>query len=328
MDKSLNRSIFKLAIPSTFTALVEPIISFTDKSVASSYDNDFISAISMNAVLLALLVWGCGSIRGVILNKTANLLGKNSLQKKSTEIGAIMLTGLLITISLTLVAFLLFSFYLQLYDYSTELKETATSYLHIRLLGVPLLIYMMFNSAFLRGKQNVTTPLLIALLVAVLNVIGDFTFPLFMSPLEGIAWASVFAQFIGVCIYFVVTRKDIHFSFSASDLFNSDVLKSFSQSFLLFQRTILLHAVLFFYQWQISKYDIQYANEFNLLLETWLFTAFFLDGYGMAVASLGGLYQGQNNIEKLHLAFKRSSLWAAVTGVGLAVIIWIGQPLI
>ena len=66
MDRSLNREILRLSLPSILANLTVPLVGFVDTAVAGHLDGGaavFIGAISLGSMLFNLLYWNFGFLR-------------------------------------------------------------------------------------------------------------------------------------------------------------------------------------------------------------------------------------------------------------------------
>ena len=91
-----------------------------------------------------------------------------------------------------------------------DLVETATQYLRVRAVGLPVVLSSMVITSSLLGQLDTITPLQVILFAGVLNTIGDvWLVPMLGAP--GAAWATVGAQLCAapLLLYLCKTRKRI-----------------------------------------------------------------------------------------------------------------------
>jgi putative MATE family efflux protein len=104
--------------------------------------------------------------------------------------------------------------FLGLFRPAPEVVAVGRSYLRLLAVGMPVFTFMLVAGAVLRGSGDARTPMLIALLVNILNIVGNYVliFGRFGFPalgLLGSAAATVTAQFVGagVALAYLLSRK-------------------------------------------------------------------------------------------------------------------------
>lgn len=96
-------------------------------------------------------------------------------------------------------------FFLGLFRPASEVLAAGIPYLRLLALGMPVFTFMLVAGSVLRGAGDTRTPMLVALLVNVLNIAGNYVliFGRFGFPklgLRGSALATVLAQLVGAAV--------------------------------------------------------------------------------------------------------------------------------
>ena len=106
-----------------------------------------------------------------------------------------------------------------------EILRDAVAYMNIRWLGAPAILLMLALFGVLRGLQDMTTPLWVALGTNALNILLDWLLVFGAGPVpamgvEGAATASVISQWIGaawtMAVLFRYHKPDFHIRWKSS----------------------------------------------------------------------------------------------------------------
>jgi putative MATE family efflux protein len=141
-------------------------------------------------------------------------------------------TGLLLSIIITIFILMNSSYFLSYFTSSSEILYNSVKYLKIVIFTSPFVLIMSIVTAAFQASGNTKTPMYIAIIVNIINVIlgylliyGKFGFP--ELSLIGAAIALFISQISGALlgIFLLYNKKDGLFSttLSKNDLFNIDV---------------------------------------------------------------------------------------------------------
>lgn len=247
-----NRQILKMALPISLAMLI-PQANLVLNTI-------FISRIdTSNEILL-----GTAGITGVFylifalvgngLNAgLQGLLARRAGENRPAEIGKLFVQGLWIAsffaITAIILTFLAAPAFLQYSLHSDTVQKEATSFLKIRVWGVPFLYFFQMGNALLVGTNNSRYMKYGFWTLALLNILLDYAlifghFGLPALGFNGAAWASVIAEVAGVIVVFsiiFIKKFNVRFSLFEHTRYNS------SLSGLVFRQSSPLVA-----QWLIS----------------------------------------------------------------------------
>jgi len=167
--------------------------------------------------------------------------------------------------------------------------------------------------------------MVIAIVGAVLNVILDFIFVYgiegYIEPmfLEGAAWASLIAQGIMALMAFVllVTRTDI--SLKLKFPLHPELKRLVVMSLNLFVRALALNTALILAVREATGLGDKYIGAHTIAINLWLFSAFFIDGYGAAGNIMGGRLLGAKDYDGLWKLAKKIILYGLLVSVVLVI---------
>ena len=318
--------IHKLAIPALISGIAEPILSITDTAIVGNVDHnsmEALGAVGIVGTFLSMLVWVFGQKRSVIASIVSQAIGAKTIDEvKSLPAQAIFIILLfsLIIIGITYpFAESLFRFY----NASGLILEYSVDYYKIRVIGIPFTLITIGVFGVFRGLQNTITPMAIAIVGTLLNIVLDVIFVYGVEGLlrpmhiSGAAYASVIAQITmaGLAIFLLYKKTKITLRFSLP--FNKKINDFLFMFFDLIIRTLALNIALYFGSSFAAKYGDEFIAAYTIAINLWFLGAFIIDGYSSAGTILSGKFFGEKSYNKLiELAFKLS-LIGVILGISI-----------
>ena len=318
--------IHKLAIPALISGIAEPILSITDTAIVGNVDHnsmEALGAVGIVGTFLSMLVWVFGQKRSVIASIVSQAIGAKTIDEvKSLPAQAIFIILLfsLIIIGITYpFAESLFRFY----NASGLILEYSVDYYKIRVIGIPFTLITIGVFGVFRGLQNTITPMAIAIVGTLLNIVLDVIFVYgiegLLHPMHiyGAAYASVIAQITmaGLAIFLLYKKTKITLRFSLP--FNKKINDFLSMFFDLIIRTLALNIALYFGSSFAAKYGDEFIAAYTIAINLWFLGAFIIDGYSSAGTILSAKFFGEKSYNKLiELAFKLS-LIGVILGISI-----------
>lgn len=309
MSTAINlKSINKLAVPATIAGIAEPLLSITDTAIVGNIPVDGLESLAAAGIVgsfLSMLIWILGQTRSAISAIISQYLGAGKIEEvKSLPAQAIYLNiGLSIVILLSTI-FIVEEIF-ELLNASGKILQYCISYYSIRVWGFPLTLFVFAVMGIFRGLQNTYWPMMIAIVGAIVNVVLDFILVFgiegWIAPmyLEGAAYASLIAQGIMAIMAFIllVTKTDINLGlrFPIHPQLGRLVVMSLN----LFVRAIALNTALILAVREATAMGDQYIGAHTIAINIWLFSAFFIDGYGAAGNIMGGRLLGAGDYKGL-----------------------------
>ena len=173
MDK-INREIIRLSVPTIVSNITIPLLGICDTAISGHLGSDlFLSAIAVGSVMLNVVFWIFGFLRGGTTGLTANALGAGSSQ----DISKVFYRGLMIAFG---AGFLLIVFQWPIFrglwwiaGSGEEIQQYVLDYFTIRIWGAPALLAIIALSGWFVGMQNTFYPMLIAIVTNLINIGGS-----------------------------------------------------------------------------------------------------------------------------------------------------------
>ncbi|MDA9252748.1 MATE family efflux transporter [Flavobacteriaceae bacterium] len=323
------KRIHRLAIPATIAGVAEPFLSLTDTAIVGNIPIQGAQALAAAGIVgsfLSMLVWVLGQTQSAISALVSQYLGKDNLD----GIKALPMQAMYVNVSisiLVLVTSLAFKTEIfTLMNASGPLLELCAQYFSIRIWGFPLTLFTFGVFGVFRGLQNTLWPMLVALTGAFLNIGLDFILVYgiegFMEPmfLEGAAWASLISQIVMAVFALSLLFLKTDFPLIVKGPIHPELKNIIGMSANLFVRSLALNTALILSVREATAMGTTYIGAHTILLNLWLFSAFFIEGYGTAGNSIGGKLLGAKNYTQLWELGKKVAFFGFVMGSILLVI--------
>jgi MATE family multidrug resistance protein len=323
------KSINKLAVPATIAGIAEPILSITDTAIVGNIPIDGLESLAAAGIVgsfLSMLIWILGQTRSAISAIISQYLGAGKLNEiKNLPAQAIYLNiGLSILILLSTI-FIVEEIF-ELLNASGKILQYCISYYSIRVWGFPLTLFVFAVMGIFRGLQNTYWPMVIAIVGAVLNVILDFMLVFgiegWIEPLylEGAAYASLIAQGVMAVMAFVLLVTKTNISLKLTFPVHRELGRLVVMSLNLFVRAIALNTALILAVREAAAMGDKYIGAHTIAINIWLFSAFFIDGYGAAGNIMGGRLLGSKDYNGLWNLSKKIIIYGSCVSLVLMIL--------
>lgn len=335
-DISFKR-IQQLAIPAIISGIAEPVLSATDAAVVGNikeFGIESLAAVGIVGSFLSALIWILGQTRSAISTIVAQNLGAG----KICELENFPAQAIYFNIGLSIIV--LFSTYFFVEEIFSMMNaegivlDFSIDYYNIRVWGFPLTLFTFAVFGIFRGLQNTFWPMIIASLGAGLNIGLDFALVYGIEGLiqpmgiKGAAWASLISQIIMAILAFAFLMKKTNVSLKLKMPLHHEINRLVSMSLNLFLRSVSLNVALILATREAADLGKEYVAAHTIAFNIWIFTAFFLDGYGAAGNILSGKLLGERNYKSLWKLTKRVSFYNLLVSTFLVIIgILLYEPL-
>ena len=323
------KTINNLAIPATIAGIAEPILSITDTAIVGNIPQDGMESLAAAGIVgsfLSMLIWILGQTRSAISAILSQYLGAGKLERVKTLPAQAIFLNILLSIVILLSTVFIVEEIFVLLNASGKILELCISYYSIRVWGFPLTLFVFAVMGIFRGLQNTYYPMLIAITGAVLNIVLDFILVYgvegVVSPmyLEGAAWASLIAQGIMAVMAFVLLITKTNISLALKFPLHPELGRLVVMSLNLFVRALALNIALILAVREATALGDKYIGAHTIAINLWLFSAFFIDGYGAAGNIMGGKLLGAKNYDGLWELAKKIMLYGFVISLILAAV--------
>lgn len=319
MDK-LNREIIRLSIPTIVSNITIPLLGICDTAISGHLGSElFLSAIAVGSVMLNVVFWIFGFLRGGTTGLTANALGAGDIQ----EISRVFYRSLLIAFGAGILIVIfqapVFKGLWWIAGANIEIIEPVKEYYTLRVWGAPALLAIIAISGWFVGMQNTFYPMLIAIATNVINIGGSCLLVYaFNMGFAGVAMGTLISNWAGllisvVCIFIFLRGKMIKCGWQI--LIKGKWLRYFTVNGNLFLRSWFIICVTMgvtAFGGRISTLTLA-VNV--IVMQFFQFFSFFMDGFAYSGEAMIGLRAGERNFEMLRKCASRLLLWTLGTGL-------------
>ena len=315
-----HATLVRLALPVLVSLAAEPITGAVDTAFIARLGAPSLAALGVGATLLSGIFWIFNFLGVGSQTEVAQRLGHQT-PRAAAEIATLALAlALMLGAALCLLGFGLILWAVDFMEASGQVYDDAVDYMRLRLLGAPAVLVTLAAFGILRGRQDMTSPLKIAVGLNLLNIILDavliFGFgPLPAMGIRGAALASALSQWTGALWVVAVVRAagGLRFKFSLADL--RRLMHIGGDMFL---RTGLLTAFLVLTTRAATQIGPESGAAHQAIRQVWVLTALLLDAFAISGQSLIGFFLGQGDRREARKVAVVVCLWSLVAGVFLA----------
>src|SRR5690554_1171877 len=327
-DISFKR-IQQLAIPAIISGIAEPVLSATDAAIVGNipeFGMESLAAVGIVGSFLSALIWILAQTRSAISTIVSQNLGAGKLK----DLQNFPAQAIYFNIALSMIVLFSTYFFVEeifsMMNASGIVLDFSIDYYNIRVWGFPLTLFTFAVFGIFRGLQNTFWPMIIAAVGAGLNIGLDFALVYgidgIIEPLgiKGAAWASLISQFSMAVIAFVFLMKKTNISLKLRFPIHHEIRRLVSMSLNLFLRSVALNTALILATREAAALGNEYIAAYTIAFNIWIFTAFFLDGYGAAGNILSGKLLGERNFKSLWELTKKVNLYNIIVASVLVLV--------
>ena len=327
-DISFKR-IQQLAIPAIIAGIAEPVLSSTDAAIVGNipeFGTESLAAVGIVGAFLSALIWILGQTRSAI----SAIISQNLGAGKIGDLKSFPAQAVYFNVGLSIIVLASTYFFVEeiftLLNAEGMILDLSVAYYDIRVWGFPLTLFTFAVFGIFRGLQNTFWPMIIAAIGAGVNIGLDFLFVYGLDGyveamgVVGAAWASLIAQAIMALLALILVLKKTNVSLRLKLKLHPEIKRLVSMSSNLFLRSVALNVALILSTREAAGLGTEVVAAHTIALNIWLFTAFFLDGYGAAGNILGGKLLGEGNFTKLWHLTKRVISYNVIVALGLVIL--------
>ncbi len=329
-SRQLDREIFRLAIPALGTLAADPLVSLVDTAFVGQLGKTSLGALGVSVAVFSVAFFLFSFLAYGTTPLIAGAVARNDRAEAGRLTVAALGLGTAIGIATMVVLQIFAEPVLRVMGAEADLLTDASTYLRIRVIGMPAVLLATVAHGVFRGYQDTRTPLWVTGSISVFNLILD---PILIFGLgwglAGAAWATTVAQWLGAGLFIRLfwRRRDV-FSLRRGwpDLAALQPLFGAGRA-LLIRSGALLSSFTLATAVATRQGDAVVAAH-QVAVQLWIFLALVVDALAIAGQALIGRHFVSER-EKARAYARRLVGWSVVAGLVLAALMaagWAALP--
>lgn len=294
--------LITFSIPSLLATLLEPLASIVDNALAGNKDTKLFAAVAIGATIVTSFAWVFNFLTHVPTQRISKSFAANDDQQVEANFHSALMIAFGLGLFCSIALFLFRSPLLELSNTPAELFPMALEYYSVRLFAVPLFLVFTVLLSLLRGIKQVQFVFVVLFIVTSLNIVLSYLFLYQLNAgARGIAAGTVIAHSLGILI--AVARIQWKHQISVlprPKYLDMTTFKSLGKDGLnMFGRTAVLTASFYLLTRTAASMGTRPLAAYQLGLQGWLFSSFFIDGFAMTGNILTADYFANSQWDKL-----------------------------
>ncbi len=327
----MYNKILSLSIPNIISNITIPLVGMVDLVVVGMLQSDvMLSGIAIGTAIFNMLYYALAFLRMGTSGVTAQAYGRKDFSQMSIVLMRGTALAFLLSLLILIFSPLIESASLWFMDASSQVEAAASSYFRIRIWAAPATLSLYVYQGWFIGMQNARTPMWVALIINVINIVLSYVFAITLSlGLDGVAYGTLIAQWAGVLValfaviryYGKVFKRGKIGKHSIAEIIDREKLKAFFtlNSNILIRTLCLVMVFTYFTKASSSQGDTLLAAN-TILMQLFTLFSYFMDGFAYAGEALSGKYYGAGSQTMLSRAisclFRIGALMAVVFSLG------------
>jgi MATE family, multidrug efflux pump len=322
-SRPYDREIARLAVPALGALVAEPLYLLADTAIVGHLGTRPLAGLAVAGSVLTAAFSVFNFLAYSTTAGVARQLGAGH-RRDAAESGADgcwLAVGL--GVALTVLGLALAPQIADLMGASTNVAPYAVTYLRISILGAPALLLALAGAGYLRGMQDTSTTLVIAVTANVANLLLELLFVYGLDlGIEGSAWGTVLAQYGAALAYLVFVGRAVRREGASVRPRPQGIRANARVGSRLVVRTASLIVALLTATAIASRISDDAVAAHQICLQVFLFLALALDALAIAGQAMVGRFLGAASLHDARAVGRRLIELGIGVGVlfGLAVV--------
>ncbi len=314
-----HKRVLGIAIPMTLAYLTTPLVGIVDMTVIGQLgDAALLGGIAVGAIIFDLVFTTFNFLRSGTTGLTAQALGANDRPELNDIVWRALGLGTFSGLAILLLQVPIFMVAMYFIAASETVHEATRQYFFIRVLAAPASLANYAILGWLLGLGRATLGLFIQTILNGVNMALSAWFVLSLGwGIAGAAWSTVIAEIIGLVTGLII----------AAFILGPDIAPRIGRVFdraklklmLSLNRDIMIRSFALIFAFSMFTAISARAGDVTLaanalLMNFFLFSGFFLDGFATAAEQLAGVAIGARQRQAFERTVKLTLIW----GFGLA----------
>ena len=305
-------------MPALGALIAEPLYILTDTAVVGHLGTDQLAGL---AIASSVLLIGYSLFIFLAYGTTAavaRLLGAGDEERAAHQAVQGMWLAFVVGLVLVVLGQIFAVPMVELLGATGAVRDYALVYLRISLVGVPATLIVLAGTGYLRGLQDTTTPLVVAVVSALGNLVLELVLIYGLGfGIGASAWATVVAQIGAATVYVVWVGRAVREHRVALGPHGPTLRRLAVVGGDLFVRTAALRGAFLVATAVAARLGTVALAAHQIAFEIWSFLALTLDAVAIAGQALIGRYLGADDVASARRSGRRMIEWGVGAGIVL-----------
>ena len=325
----LDREIFALAVPTFATLVTEPLLLIADSAFIGHLGTDQLAGLGLASNLIGIVVGLCIFLAYGTTSTVARRWGAGD--RRAALGGGIdgLVLALTLGVLLVVVLQILLPTIVTAYGPPVPVRDAALAYLRIAVCGLPSVLVLLAGTGVLRGLQDTTTPLTVAVATNLANI-GLNGLLVYGAGLgiRGSALGTLIAQTGAAAVIAVVVVRGARRTGVPLGFHPAGVLAAARTGVWLVARTATLQTAITVTTVVATAGGAVALAAHQVVSSLWILLAFALDAIAIAGQAIIGRLMGAGDVATGRAMTTRMIGWGVVCGVAFGVVVALGGPFV
>lgn len=326
-----NRSVLAIAWPTTLAYLSTPLLGLVDTGVVGRLgDPALLGGLAVGAIIFDIVFALFYFLRASTTGLVAQAVGAGDVEQQRI----VLVRSLMISTSMGVVVIALApaisSVSLWAMEVPLTVEQATLLYFSVRVMAAPLSLINYSVLGWLLGMGQARLGLLLQIVLNGSNIVLSILLGLHWGwGIEGVAWATVIAEIIaaivGLTIAWIRLSKQGRLDWPR--VFNKAALaRLLSVNFDIMVRSFCLLFAFAFFTAQGAQFGEVTLAANAVLMNFFLISGYFLDGFAMAAEQLAGKAIGARHRPAFDSAVRLTLVWGFALAAAATAVFWFGGP--
>ncbi|EFL87857.1 MATE family efflux transporter [Ahrensia sp. R2A130] len=312
-----HREVVSIAWPTTLAFLSTPLLGLVDTGVVGRLgDPALLGGLALGAILFDIVFTTFNFLRASTTALVSQAVGAEDEEQQRVVLLRAMALSAAIGLVVLLLSPLILSGGLWAMESTDAVEGAVQDYFTIRIISAPLTLLNYATLGWLLGQARAGVALFLQTILNGSNIVLSIYLGLHLGwGIEGVAWATVIAEGLAViCGFVLIARSMRGFAFpSMARLFNPEALKRlFGVNRDIMIRSFCLLFAFAFFTTQGAKFGEETLAANAVLMNFFLVSGYFLDGFATAAEQLAGRALGANYRPAFDRSVRLTLIWGFV----------------
>ena len=318
---ALNREIFALAVPTFATLVTEPLLLIADSAFIGHLGTDQLAGLGIASNLIGIMIGLCIFLAYGTTSTVARRLGSGD--RRAALAGGIdgLALAVLIGVVILIVLQLLLPTIVAAYGPPAAVRDAALTYLRIAICGLPSILVLLAGTGVLRGLQDTTTPLKVAVATNLANIAlnGLLVYGVGLG-IAGSAIGTLTAQTVAALVIAVIVIRGARTAGVPLGFHPAGILAAARTGVWLIARTATLQIAITMTTVVATAGGAVMLAAHQVTSSIWTLLAFALDAIAIAGQAIIGRLLGAGDVALGRAMTNRMIGWGVLCGIAFGLI--------